>query len=197
VVSSDPIYASFEGDEDTYLRVTKLAREGQSALVKIGLANESGFPHEGKLDFIDNQVDPAAGSVRMRATLGNAGNILAPGLFVRVQLSDGGKTLPAAMIVDSAVGTDQNRKFVYVLDAENKAIYRPITLGPLVEGMRVVRAGLKPGEKIVVNGLQRVRPGKPVKVEMVQMALDLTPLPSASTSGAPPLASGATGLKAR
>lgn len=180
VVSSGPIYASFEGDEETYLRVTSLAREGLPVVVKIGLANEAGFPHEGKLDFIDNRVDPVTGSVRMRATLDNDNNALAPGLFARVQLSDGGKAAPAALILDSAVGTDQNHKFVYVLDTENKAVYRTVTLGPLVGGMRVVRQGVAAGEKIVVNGLQRVRPGKPVKVQMVQMDPNQTPVQTAS-----------------
>jgi multidrug efflux system membrane fusion protein len=196
VVSSGPIYASFEGDEETYLRVTELAREGLPVVVKIGLANETGFPHEGKLDFIDNRVDPATGSVRMRATLENDNNALAPGLFASVQLSDGGKAAPAALILDSAVGTDQNHKFVYVLDTENKAVYRNVTLGPLVGGMRVVRHGVATGEKIVVNGLQRVRPGKPVKVQMVQMDLNQTPITTAANdkSHQQLAQSGATGV---
>ncbi|WP_136418955.1 efflux RND transporter periplasmic adaptor subunit [Herbaspirillum sp. ST 5-3] len=177
VVSADPIYASFDGDEDTYLRVGALIRAGKSVSVRIGLANETGFPHEGQLEFVDNRVDPATGSVRMRATFKNADNALAPGLFARVQLAAGNGTggeTRAAMIADRAVGTDQNRKFVFVVNGEGKAEYRPVRLGPVVDGLRVVREGVKPGEKIVVNGLQRVRPGAPVTAQTVTMDADLT-----------------------
>jgi multidrug efflux system membrane fusion protein len=175
VVSSNPIYASFDGDEDTYLRVSSLARSGKPVTVRIGLANETGFPHEGKLEFVDNRVDPATGSVRMRAVLKNADNALAPGLFARVQVAAGNGTggeTRAALISDRAVGTDQNRKFVFVVNGEGKAEYRPITLGPIIDGLRVVRGGVKPGEKIVVNGLQRVRPGAPVTAQLVAMDAD-------------------------
>ncbi len=170
VVSSNPIYASFDGDEDTYLRVGRVAQRGQSVTVKVGLANETGFPHEGKLEFVDNRLDATTGSVRMRAMFSNADNTLVPGLFARVQLggNDGAQT-KATMISERAIGTDQNRKFVYVVGADNKAEYRPITLGASVDGLRVVRDGLKPGEKIIVNGLQRVHPGSPVTAELVAM----------------------------
>lgn len=179
VVSSNPIYASFDGDEETYLRVGALSRQGKPVTVRIGLANEAGFPHEGKLEFVDNRVDPATGSVRMRATFKNADNALAPGLFARVQLSAGngngtGGETRAAMIADRAVGTDQNRKFVLVVTSDGKTEYRPVRLGPVVDGLRVVRDGVKPGEKIIVNGLQRVRPGAPVTAQIVPMDADLT-----------------------
>jgi membrane fusion protein, multidrug efflux system len=179
VVSSNPIYASFDGDEETYLRVGALSRQGKPVTVRIGLANEAGFPHEGKLEFVDNRVDPATGSVRMRATFKNADNALAPGLFARVQLSAGngngtGGETKAAMIADRAVGTDQNRKFVLVVTNDGKTEYRPVRLGPVVDGLRVVRDGVKPGEKIIVNGLQRVRPGAPVTAQVVPMDADLT-----------------------
>jgi len=107
VVSSNPIYASFDGDEDTYLRVGRVAQKGQPVTVKIGLANESGFPHEGKLEFVDNRLDSATGSVRMRATLDNADNTLVPGLFARIQLG-GNNAAPskAALISERAIGTD-------------------------------------------------------------------------------------------
>jgi multidrug efflux system membrane fusion protein len=170
VVSSNQIYASFDGDEETYLRVGRLAQQGASIGVKIGLANEAGFPHEGKLEFIDNRLDASTGSVRMRATFNNADNLLVPGLFARVQLggSAAAKT-SVTMINDRAVGTDQDRKFVYVVKADGTAEYRPVKLGPAFDGLRVVRDGVKVGEKIVVNGLQRVRPGAPVTAEMVPM----------------------------
>ncbi|MGH8807129.1 MAG: efflux RND transporter periplasmic adaptor subunit [Noviherbaspirillum sp.] len=174
VVSNNPIYASFDGDEQSFLRVGALARKGEPVAVRIGLANESGFPHEGKLEFVDNRVDPATGSVRMRALFNNGANALAPGLFARVQLASGSgnNETKAPLINDRAVGTDQNRKFVYVVNAEGKAEYRPVKLGPVVDGLRVVREGLQPGEKIVVNGLQRVRPGAPVTAQMVPMDAD-------------------------
>ncbi|GJI99016.1 MexE family multidrug efflux RND transporter periplasmic adaptor subunit [Duganella caerulea] len=172
VVSLEHIYASFDGDEDTYLRVGAAAHQGKPATVKIGLANETGFPHEGKLEFVDNQLDPRSGSVRMRATFSNADGALVPGLFARVQLtgSTGAKT--ALMINDRAISTDQNRKYVFVVDKDNKAEYRPVVLGPAIDGLRVVREGLKPGEKIVVNGLQRVRPGAPITPTVVAMDVD-------------------------
>lgn len=181
VVSDKSIYASFNGDEDTYLRLGHAARKGAPVAVRIGLANETGFPHEGKLEFVDNRVDPATGSVRMRAVFNNADDTLAPGLFARVQVGGGGVTAKSTMVAERAIGTDQNRKFVYVVNAESKAEYRPVTLGPIVDGLRVVHGGVKPGEKIVVNGLQRVRPGAPVTAQMVAMDAD----PNAPAPDAP------------
>ncbi|GIZ53031.1 MexE family multidrug efflux RND transporter periplasmic adaptor subunit [Noviherbaspirillum aridicola] len=172
VVSSSPIYASFEGDEQSFLQVGAHARSGKPVTVRIGLANETGFPHQGELEFVDNRVDPASGSVRMRAVFRNQDGALAPGLFARVQLeSAGGKDgrTPAALIAERAVGTDQDRKFVYVVNGEGRAEYRPVRLGPVIDGLRVVRDGLRPGEKIVVNGLQRVKPGEPVTAQLVPM----------------------------
>ena len=168
VVSLDRIYASFDGDEGTYLRVSSQAHAGQAVQVRVGLANEEGFPHEGKLEFVDNQLDTRTGSVRMRATFENKDRGMAPGLFARVQIG-GGSAKPALLISDRAVGTDQSRKFVFVVGKDSKAEYREVTLGPVVDGLRVVRTGLKPGEKIVVNGLQRVRPGAPITAQTVPM----------------------------
>jgi multidrug efflux system membrane fusion protein len=168
VVSVDRIYASFDGDEDTYLRVRSQAHAGQQVAVRVGLANEEGFPHEGTLEFVDNQLDTRAGSVRMRATFANKDDVMAPGLFARVQIG-GGSDKPALLISDRAVGTDQSHKFVFVVGKDGKAEYREVKLGPVVDGLRVVKAGLKPGEKIVVNGLQRVRPGAPITAATVPM----------------------------
>ncbi|MES2165194.1 MAG: efflux RND transporter periplasmic adaptor subunit [Pseudomonadota bacterium] len=172
VVSLERIYASFDGDEETYLRVGAAAHQGKPATVKIGLANETGFPHEGKLEFVDNQLDPRSGSVRMRATFTNTDGMLVPGLFARVQLAGSTGAKSALMINDRAISTDQDRKFVFVVDKDNKAEYRPVTLGPSIDGLRVVRDGLKVGEKIVVNGLQRVRPGAPITPTVVAMDSD-------------------------
>jgi len=168
VVSLDRVYASFDGDEDTYLRVAKRVHGGQPLAVKVGLVNEDGFPHEGKLEFVDNQLDTHTGSVRMRAVFENRDRAMAPGLFARVQIG-GGDEKKALLISDRAVGTDQDRKFVFVVGKDGKAEYRALKLGPVVDGLRVVREGLKPGEKIVVSGLQRVRPGAPVTPQDVPM----------------------------
>ncbi|GGC21159.1 efflux RND transporter periplasmic adaptor subunit [Pseudoduganella buxea] len=173
VVSLERIYASFDGDEETYLRVGAQSHKGEPVVVKVGLANEEGFPHEGKLEFVDNQLDARTGSVRMRATFANTDGTLVPGLFARVQLGGGSAQSKAILINDRAVGTDQNRKFVFVVGKDNKAEYRAVTLGPTVDGMRVVRSGLKADEKIVVNGLQRVRPGAPITPQMVPMTSDV------------------------
>jgi multidrug efflux system membrane fusion protein len=187
VVSSNPIYASFDGDEDTFLRVSAQSRKAAPVTVRIGLANETGFPHEGKLEFVDNRVDPATGSVRMRAMFKNADQTLAPGLFTRVQLAAGNGTGTASktvLINDRAIGTDQNRKFVFVVDAAGKAEYRQVTLGPMIGGLRVVRDGVKAGETVVVNGLQRVRPGAPVSAQMVAMDADPTQAPATPAKSA-------------
>lgn len=178
VVSLDRIYASFDGDEDTYLRVSRRVHAGQPVEVKVGLAGEEGFPHTGKLEFVDNQLDSRSGSVRMRATFANSERLLAPGLFARVQIA-GGAPQQQILITDRAIGTDQDRKFVYVVDKAGNAEYRAVKLGPVNEGLRIVREGLKPGEKIVVNGLQRVRPGAPITAQTVPMvATTSTPAPA-------------------
>jgi len=170
VVSSNPIYASFDGDEDSYLRVAALRRSGKTVPVRVGLADEAGFPHAGKLEFLDNRVDPETGSVRMRALLTNDDHALAPGLFARVQLASGsGSAVPTMLVAERAIGTDQDRKFVFVIKSDGKAEYRQVKLGPMVDGLRVVRDGLKPGEKIVVDGLQRVHAGAPVTPQAVAM----------------------------
>jgi len=172
LVSVEDIYASFNGDEDTYLRVAARARNGAPVPVRIGLADESGFPHEGKLEFVDNRLDPQTGAVRLRALFKNTDHSLSPGLYARVQLEGGGranKQTTATLIDDRAVGTDQSRKFVVVVGADGKAEFRPVTLGGISGSLRVVKSGLKPGEQIVVNGLQRVRPGAPLAPQLVAM----------------------------
>jgi multidrug efflux system membrane fusion protein len=199
VVSNDRIYASFDGDEDTFLRVRAAAHDGEPVTVKIGLANETGFPHEGKLEFVDNQLDTQTGSVRMRAVFANSDNMLVPGLFARVQVQggNGSKELTKALLInDRAVGTDQNYKFVYVVDGESKAEYRRVTLGQETDGLRVVRDGLKAGEKIVVNGLQRVHPGAPITPEIVAMDADPDAKPADKTAAKPEAKAAAATTKA-
>ena len=170
IVSIDPVYVSFDGDEATFLGLGAAARQGGKGVkVHMGLANESGFPHEGRLDFVDNRIDPTSGTVRMRAVVDNKDLALTPGLFARVQVGTESAQGKALLINDTAVGTDQNRKFVYVLGAENKAEYRVVQLGPLVDGLRVARSVLKPCERIVVYGLQRVSAVSTLAHETVAM----------------------------
>ncbi len=175
IVSLDPMYAYFDAAEQDYLRYVKLARRGERPSsrdvanpVRIGLTNEQGYPHEGVMDFVDNRVDPATGTIRARGVFRNTDRFLTPGLFVRVQLLGSGK-YRAILINDRAVQTDQDRKFVLVLAEGDKLEYRAIELGSIVGGLRIVRDGLKPGETIVVNGLQRVRAGMPVTPSVVPM----------------------------
>jgi multidrug efflux system membrane fusion protein len=169
VVSSNPVYASFEANEGAYLKYISKARGGALA-VAVGLANEEGFPHTGRLEFVDNRVDPASGTVRMRATLPNPDGRFTPGLFARVRLSDAATPRNAVLVADRAIGTDQSKRFVLVVGPENKAEYREVRIGRLADdGLRVIESGLKPGELIVVNGLQRVRPGAPITPQTVPM----------------------------
>lgn len=167
IVSLDPIYVYFDSDEQSYL---KFAGSGAAAgrPVQIGLASETGFPHEGTLDFIDNRVDASAGTIRARALVQNPGHLFAPGLFARVRLA-GGAPQKATLVQDAAIGTDQDRKFVLVLKPDSTVEYRAVTLGRVVDGLRVVHSGLQPGENVVINGLLRVRPGMRVAAKSSSM----------------------------
>lgn len=175
VVSLDPMYVSFEGDEQVYLKYAELSRRGERQSsrdaanpVLMGLANESDYPHRGSMVFVDNQVDPRTGTIRARASFDNKDGYLTPGLFARVKLL-GHNSYQAVLVDDRAIGTDQSQKFVYVVDAQNKVTYRPVKVGRLTDGLRIVQQGLQPGENVIVNGLQRVRPGVVVATERVAM----------------------------
>jgi RND family efflux transporter MFP subunit len=175
VVGLDPMYVYFEGSEQDYLRYGGMARRGERPssrdfpnAIEMGLANEEGFPHKGHMDFVDNRVNPGTGTIRARAVFDNPDRTLTPGLFARLRLIGSGQ-YKALLIDDRAIGTDQDRKFVYVVDGNNKAEYRNVTLGPKSEGLRVIKSGLKPGDRVVVNGIQRVRPGIAVQPENVAM----------------------------
>lgn len=175
VVSIDPIYVAFEGDEQVYLKYNELARRGASTSsrdaanpVLMALANEQGYPHRGEMTFVDNQIDPRTGTIRARAAFDNKDGYLTPGLFARVKLL-GRDSYSAVLVDDRAIGTDQNQKFVYVVDAQNKVAYRSVKVGRLDGGLRIVLEGLAPGENVVVNGLQRVQPGAVVTPERVAM----------------------------
>lgn len=170
IVSTSPIYATFEVDEQAYLKFAGKARgRGAKPLpVYMGLANEPDFPRKGAIEFVDNRLDPQSGTIRVRAQFDNADGVLTPGMFARLKIG-GAEANPAVLIDDRAVGTDQSKKFVFVVGADGKVAYREVRLGPVVDGLRVVRSGLSAGEKIVVNGLQRVRPGVPVAPTVVRM----------------------------
>ncbi|AIN58157.1 multidrug efflux system membrane fusion protein [Pseudomonas sp. TE6288] len=176
VVSTDKVYAYFDADERVYLKYSQLARDGQrgqSTPVYLGLTNETGNPHLGQMNFVDNQVNPRTGTIRGRAVFDNRDGQFTPGLYARLKLV-GSAQYDAVLINDEAVGTDLGKKFVLVMDKDNKAAYRAVELGPKLEGLRIVRSGLGKDDRIVVKGLQRVRPGSPVTPEETPMASEQT-----------------------
>ena len=168
IVSVDPIYVYADVDENSLLKFNALARakkvesngDGQVP-VELQLADEDGFPHKGHIESFDNKLDPKTGSILLRAVFPNPEGRIVPGLFarIRVPLSE---RHPALLVEERAIGTDQAQKFVLTLTETNTVAYRPVKLGPAINGKRIVRSGLEAGEQIVVNGLQRVRPGMPV-----------------------------------
>lgn len=167
IVSLDPVHVYFEGDEQTSLR--HAARQGDNA-VRVGLAGDTDYPHQGVLDFVDNRVDPATGTLRARAVLPNPDGGLTPGLFARVRLLDRRST-PTLLIDDRSVLTDQDRKYVYVVDDEGRALRKDIRLGRLIDDLRVVESGLAPGDRVIVHGVQKVFfPGMPVQVQIIAMS---------------------------
>ncbi|WP_449551027.1 efflux RND transporter periplasmic adaptor subunit [Lelliottia amnigena] len=181
LVSLKTVYVYFDVDEATYLHYQNLARSGQGASsnhlalpVEIGLVDEEGYPHQGKVDFLDNQLTPSTGTIRMRALLDNAQRQFTPGLFARVRLP-GSAEFNATLIDDKAVLTDQDRKYVYIVDKDGKAQRRDITQGRLAAGLRIVQQGLNPGDKVIVDGLQKVfMPGMPVNAKTVPMTASAT-----------------------
>jgi multidrug efflux system membrane fusion protein len=173
LVSVDPIYASFNADEEVVARALKALGANAHAQadripVRMNTATTNGTTHEGHLQLIDNQVDARSGTVRVRAMFGNADGSLIPGQFARLRMGQP-KTEPALLVNERAIGTDQNKKYVMVVGDDNKAAYREVTLGVFVDGLRMVTNGLTAGERIVVNGLQRVRPGALVNPKLVSM----------------------------
>jgi len=187
VVADDPIHAYFDVDEHTYLELMRGAaakpheqtstdakphpHRAEGLVVFVGLANEQGFPHVAQLDFIDNEVDPEQGTIRARAVLSNPDGHFTPGLFARLRVV-GERTYRAALVDEKAIGTDLDRKYVLVVDENGVAQYRPVELGRSVDGLRIVKDGLGEGDVVIVNGLQRVRPGMPVVANEVPMPVD-------------------------
>jgi RND family efflux transporter MFP subunit len=192
IVSLDPIYVNFDADERALIRVRKaaIAHDGTATPenvraanlpVVVALADENDFPHRGTIDFVDNRVDPSTGTIHVRAVLPNPDRLLAPGLFVRVRLPVS-EPRPGVLVTDRAIGTDQDRKYLLVVNDQNVVEYRPVKLGPLQGGLRAVAEGLAPGEWVIVNGLQRVRPGATVVPQKVSMR------PGPPATAAPPKA---------
>ena len=177
LVSTDKMYAYFDVDERTYLKYARLAQDGKRAdtrdeaanPVYMALASETNFNHIGHVDFVDNRIDAQTGTIRIRASFANTENDLLPGLFARIRLV-GSDSYDGVLIDEKAVGTDLNNKFVLVVNASNQLEYRAITLGEKVNGLRIVTDGLAATDKIVVNGLQRVRPNMQIEPKLVEMA---------------------------
>jgi multidrug efflux system membrane fusion protein len=193
VVSTDPVYVVFDGDEGAYLRYQQMARRGERESsrdarnpVLVGLADEEGYPHRGEMDFVDNQVNPETGTIRGRAVVPNPDGVFTPGLFARVRLL-GASEVDAMLIHDQAVLTDQDRRYVYVVGEGNTAQRKDVTLGAHVDGLRIVKSGLEPGDKVVVNGVRKIFfPGQPVNPREVPMDQPNQPVPGA----APPAQAG-------
>lgn len=189
LVSTSRMYASFDVDEQSFLKVVNPARKPDSAPMPIllGLANEGGYSRQGRLASVDNRLDTSSGTIRVRAVFDNADGTLVPGLYARIRLG-GGAPHPAILIDERAIGTDQGKRFVVVVDEHDKTAYREVRLGAGEQGLRVVDAGLKAGERIVVNGLQRIRPGDVVTPQPVlaagspDLALSGTPASTAATA---------------
>jgi len=176
LVSLDPMYVYFDTDEQAYLRYQEQTKTSEAKPVRVGLANETDYPHAGIVNFVDNQVDANTGTIRARAVLPNPDRQLTPGLFARVQFQ-GGSEFNALLIEDKAVITDQDRKYVYVLGADNTAQRKDVVLGGSIDGLRVVASGLTPKDQVVVEGVQRVFfPGMPLKATVVEMGK--TPAPA-------------------
>jgi multidrug efflux system membrane fusion protein len=181
VMSQDPMYAYFDTDEPTLLRIRraisngkiKRSKDGQHPVL-MGLQDEQGFPHEGRINFVNNQVNPSTGSITMRGVFPNpvlpgGVRLLSPGMFVRIRLPIGPRH-PALLVIDRAIGSDQGLKYVYVVDAANKVQYRRVTTGPLQDnGLRVIESGLKAGDWVVVGAIQQVRPRMEIRPDRTAM----------------------------
>jgi multidrug efflux system membrane fusion protein len=169
VVSVNPVYAYFDVDEHAFLKYQDLSRkQGRLPSVSMGLASEKGYPHNGRIDFVDNQLRTEGGTIRLRAVFDNAKEPYTPGLFARIQLLSP-DAHPRALIDDRAVGTDLGNKYAYVVDGQGQVQYRAIHTGGMVDGLRVVDDGLTASDRVVVSGLQKVRPGTKVTAKMEPM----------------------------
>jgi RND family efflux transporter MFP subunit len=183
------MYAYFDVDEHTVLRVRQLVREGKAdsprdgaVPVSLGLANQEGFPLQGTINFVDNQVNPKTGTMRLRGVFPNQDQVLAPGFFARVRVPIG-RSHKALLVSERALDADQGQKILYVVNDKNEVASRPVRVGALYDGLREITAGLKPDERVIVSGLQQVRPGLSVEPQLVDMPVP--PTANAAKSEAP------------
>lgn len=190
LVAQDKVHAWFDVSEQAWLRVRGQFKGKAAPQVEMALADESGFPHAGSVDFVDNRLNPATGAIRVRALFDNKERRFVPGLYARLRLA-GGSASKAVLTPDRAIGTDQTKRYVFVVGADKSAQFREVQLGPLVGGgMRIIAGGLKAGELVVVNGLQRVRPGAPVQAQVLTVDAQGQPVeappPGAAPAGSAP-----------
>lgn len=177
LVSTDKMYAYFDVDEQSYLKYARLAQQGKRANTRdaaanpvyLALADDKDFSHIGYIDFVDNRIDAQTGTIRLRASFANTDNDLLPGLFARLRLA-GSASYDGVLIDEKAVGTDLNNKFVLVVNEANQLQYRAVELGEKLDGLRIINKGLSAADRIVVNGLQRVRPSMQIEPKLVEMA---------------------------
>ena len=192
IVSLDPIYVYFDVDERTLLTLRRLHQQGKSTSyrdatvpVYLGLSDEEGFPRQGNINFADNQVDPMTGTLKVRGEFPNPGNLLSPGLFARIRLPIG-TPHKSTLVSERALGTEQGQRFVFVVNDKNEVVYRKVKLGALQGGMAAIEDGVSMGERVVVNGLQRVRQGSKVEVKLVPMPGDEKPAIAPATADKAP-----------
>jgi RND family efflux transporter MFP subunit len=196
IVSLDPLHVYFEANERDYLKYVRLAKSGARPSsrdnknpVYVGTADEQGFPHEGYMDFVDNQIDRGTGTIQGRAIIPNPDGLLAPGLFVRLRLIGSGR-YKALLIPDEAIQSDQAEKFVWLVDDQNRVRYRQVKIGTLHDGLRVVTEGLTPADRVVIHGVQRARPEAVVEPEEKVLA---PPAEDGQTPAAPTTSARADG----
>ena len=195
IVSLDPIYCYFDADERAYLKYVRLAQDGQRPSsrevqnpVALALTDETGFPHQGYIDFVDNRLDPNTGTMTGRAVIANPNLTLVPGLFARLRLQGSGK-YAALLLPDEAVGSDQSQRFVLVVNDQDTVEYRKVEPGPLIDGLRVIRDGLQAADWVVVNGLQRIAPGARVTPQKQENGpAQASPEPPSAAAPPPPAA---------
>lgn len=173
LVSIDPMYVYFDVDDLVVTQISGMLRKAKDRsrerpVIQMGLAHEKGFPHRGQLDFVDNQIDPGTGTMRMRGLFRNPDRVLTPGMFVRVRVPLD-QPHSALLVTDRAIDTDQGQKIVFVVTKDNTVEKRDVRLGKMHGGLREIVAGVRPGEQIMVDGLQRVRPGMTVQPRLVPM----------------------------
>ncbi|WP_207791516.1 efflux RND transporter periplasmic adaptor subunit [Sandaracinobacteroides saxicola] len=190
IASLNPIRFVFDADEAAYLKYTRMAAAGDRPSsrdaanpVRLRLDGEEGWPHRGRMDFVDNRIDPQSGTMRGRAVFDNPGAIFVPGMFGRMQLLGSGE-YRAVLLPETAIGSDQTAKVVFVVGSDGAINPRPVTLGPLIDGLRVIRTGLKGDETVVINGLVRLRPGLQVQPKMttIQAEMAATRVPGKTAS---------------